>query len=540
MPQTTVRRCSTALCQVSAFALVAVCWAGESNAQVKLDRFYPPVVVAGSESFVTAEGKVPEWPCKVICDRDELEFGAEKDSGKFKVTLPADVSPGVAWVRLHDAKSASGLTPVLISRYPVTMEVEPNDKPTEAAELKLPAVVVGKLHKNGDVDVYQVSLQAGQTLVASVTAHQILRSPMDGVLQLTDLDGNVILQSEDVRGIDPQIVYQAESNQHVLLRIFAFPEVPTGTVGFAGADSFVYAIDVTTGLFVDHVLLNEQGEPRLFGTNLPAKNDLIEKLATSVSPTTVSAKDALGWAWLPASAPIDIARIRAGQTAKSLPVAAMGHISQRGQTDEFRFQAKKGTKYRIESWSKKFGFLLDSELTLIDVKTQKQLANNDDQTRGQYDSVLEYSAKDDAELMVQLRDLVEGFGPRHAYQLMISESTPGAELTVDADHFAIEKGKPLEISVAINRDRGFDAKVRISVSGLPTGIEAESVISEPKGATAKSVKLKLSSKTDQAFQGNFSILGVVLDKDDKPTNQKVDARFNLRPEIAVKKFWLSK
>ncbi len=133
-------------------------------------------------------------------------------------------------------------------------EVEPNNKLTETTSIELPSVVYGKLAKSEDLDTYRIQLKRGQTLVASVLAHRPLRSPMDAVIQLVDARGNVIFQTDDDRGLDPQCIYKADADRELFLRIFAFPEVPNSTIGYAGAESFIYVIRMTTDSFVDHVL----------------------------------------------------------------------------------------------------------------------------------------------------------------------------------------------------------------------------------------------------------------------------------------------
>src|SRR5690606_35080639 len=116
---------------------------------------------------------------------------------------------------------------LVVQSEPVTLEAEPNDHPAQTTAVAMPATVVGRLEKNEDVDGFRVALESGQTLVASCLAHRVLGSPMDAVLQLCDADGNVLAQSDDERGIDPQIVYNAAERRELIVRLFAFPETPT-------------------------------------------------------------------------------------------------------------------------------------------------------------------------------------------------------------------------------------------------------------------------------------------------------------------------
>ena len=177
-----------------------------ASAQVQLDRFYPPVVHIGGETVVNAEGKFPTWPVEIVSDRDDVKIVVGKDSGQLTVNVSTDVSPGVVWIRMLDSASASKLVPLLIESIAATSEVEPNNKIIEATPVELAAVVYGKLAKSNDLDTYRVKLKRGHTFVASAVAHRLLRSPMDAVMQLVDGRGNVIVQADDDRGLDPQLV----------------------------------------------------------------------------------------------------------------------------------------------------------------------------------------------------------------------------------------------------------------------------------------------------------------------------------------------
>ncbi len=503
--------------------MIGLLFAATAGAQAKVDRCFPVVVAVDAESTIKAEGKFPKWPVTVVCDRDEIEVTCEKENGSLKVVVPADAAPGVAWLRLYDAKSASNLVPLIVSPVEVTAEIEANNKIDEATKATLPTTLVGRLSKNNEVDSYRIRVESGQRLVASVTAHQVLRSPMDAVLQLVDLKGNVLIQSEDVRGLDPQIVYQVAENTDLVLRIFAFPETPTGTVGFAGSASFVYTIDVTTGPFIDHVW-NANKQITVFGENIPAKPATKTRRATDISPETVYAVDSLGWSWL-STREASADRITSADTEiKTLPVLVSGRITEPGEVHTYTFVAKNAGKYHAEVFSKSDGFQVDSQLKVVDKQSGSQLAKKDDVGRNQFDAAIDFTAKQDGQIEVQLSDVVDGFGPRHQYELLIREFKPACRSTVDADHYVLQAGKTIEIPITVNRDRGFNEQVKFTVAGLPKGVTSEPAVSEPKGESAKNVKLKLKAAEGVKFNGPIEISGTV---------------FQLRPMIAVKKIWLT-
>lgn len=517
-----------------------------ADAQINVDRLFPPVVTPGSTAQVKAEGKFPNWPVDVTCDRDWIEVEAESESGCLRVVVSEAAAPGIVWVRLHDQDSASALKPLFVSSVATLLEQETNDQITAANPLELPVMAVGRLAKRGDVDSFQVAVDAGQTLVISAMGHRVFASPMDMVLQLADRRGNVIEQSDDVCGLDPQIVYHADQDRQLVIRVFAFPETPNSTIGFAGSSSYVYALSVTSGPFVDHFLplIGSTQDPISslpFGWNLPAKLSVRQSVSTPLSPVVMHAADSVGWQWRPVDS-----RIRGvsfdsteGVSASALPVLFAGHVDQLGEIDRFRFEVKRGQKYRATVVSRDFGFQLDSVLELVDAKSGDSLARNDDRSRRDYDAVLEYSAKADGQVELLVSDLLDGFGSRHAYSVLVERVQPTVELSVQSDRFACTAGQSVEIPVTVSRRDGYDKPIRVSVLELPEGVTAESVVSEPQGDSAKAVKLKLTAEASAIFQGPIGVAAYPLDEQGKASGEAIQASYLLRPQVRIESFWLS-
>lgn len=523
---------------LSLVLMLWMAWPQAASAQIQLDRFYPPVVTVGVQSSVVAEGKFPQWPPKVFCDLPDVKVTALKDSGKLTVEVAADASPGTAWIRFYDDGSATNLIPLLIAPVVTVSETEPNDKRSDANPVTLPAVIAGRLAKGGDSDSFKVTVKAGQRLVASVTANQVLKSPMDCVLQLADLRGNVLFQSDDVRGLDPQIVYTADADQELLVRVFAFPETPNSTVGFGGSATFVYSIDITTGPYLDHVAGSAESIVP-FGYNLGDGSSGTSVKSTLVSPAVAFVPGAMGWTWRSAVDPSTQQVLPGAEFDGNLPALLYGHIEKPGEIHHYAFTAAKGTKYRAEVVSKSDGFLLDSTLTVTDQKSGNLIATNDDASRSDYDAAVDFTPKEDGIVDVAISDMLEGFGPRHFYQLQIRSAEPHCRLSVAADHLVVKRDEPYEVAIKIDRIFGFNEKIRITATDLPAGISAESVVSEPKGDTSKSVKLKLTADENALGHGSFKVAGTVLGADDQPAGGKYDATFTLRPSVSITEFWIT-
>ena len=538
----------TATC-IFAFACLPSFSTLSVHAQVELERFFPPAVQLDVATTVKGEGKFPQWPVKIECDLSELSIACSEKAGDFLVTSNATAS-GVAWIRVHDAQSASSLVPIVIESEPIVREVEPNETIGKALLVTCPATLVGKLEKNGDVDVWKILLHANEQLVASVTANTLLGSPMDSVLQLVDARGLVVAQAEDNIGLDPQLHFVSTKDGDFYLRLFSFPETATGTIGFAGAANFVYAMRVTTNAFVDHVLPlrsipAEKLKPMAFGWNLPSDLVLALKPASQIAPATMHAASAMGWQWLPEAQTegwdlgYDEQNSHPG-VAYDLPLLYWGHILQAKEVDRIRIRVRAGATYRAEINSREYGFKLDSVLRVLHADLQTQIARNDDSGRKNFDAAVEFKSDKDEELIIEVSDLADSASLRHAYELQVALLEPKVNLSLAADHFRISIGKSLEIPVAIDRDAGYAQRLEISAIGLPAGIAVEKIYSEPKGDSAKAVKLKLSAASDAAaFQGPVELRFTPVDDNQSPTAEPLPIRHSLRPQVSLRHVWLS-
>ena len=521
------------LCVVQAWFITA----SHACAQVQFDRVYPAAISSGAQSTVVAEGKFPSWPVSVESSHDDVEVSAGKDPGRLQIAVAEGASPGVAWLRIFDSASVSKLVPIIISPVSVTEEKEPNDKRNDGNRIELPTIVSGRLQKSGDSDGYRVKVERGRRLVVSATANQVLQSPMDAVLQITDARGNVLAQSDDRRGLDPQLVFTPETDEELIIRIFAFPSTPNSTVGFGGSAAFVYTLDVTQGPFLDHAAVT--GSQKLpFGYNLKDNTSVEVQGADRISPPIAYSNGALGWSFL-GEETAGASRYYTQSFETTVPTVVLGHIRTANETHTVSFLAKGGTKYRAEARSKADGFLLDSKLDAIESKSGNVLASNDDVARGGYDAAVEFTPDSDGDVEIRLTEMLDAFGPRHFYRLSIRPVSPTYRLNVSTDRFVLKEDEAIDIAVAIKRQSGFSPKIRIEIEDLPEGVTCKPVISESKGETAKAVKLKLEPGRFRSGHYPIRVVGRALDTEDKPIGVVQAASYSLQPSIKIGTFWLT-
>jgi hypothetical protein len=471
--------------------LVALAPAGA--AAPTLTYLSPAGARRGTTVEVTAGGAFAHWPVRAWASGAGVSVTAGKEKGKLSVTVAPDAAPGTYWVRLHDQEGASAARPFLVGTLPEVVEQEPNDDPTRPQVLPEARVVVnGRLGERGDVDGFAVPLRKGQTLVASLEANQTLGSPMDAVLQVVSEKGFVLAESNDERGLDPQLAFAAPTDGRYVVRTFAFPGTPDASVQFAGGEQFVYRLTLTTAGFADHafplaISRAAPGRVELVGWNLPAA-------AKAVPVTPGDGPEAM--AFHP-------------EVANTPPITVSGRLDP-GGVDVFTFEAKKGEQFLFQVESRSLGSPLDAVLRLTDA-AGKELARVDD-TGNRRDPELSFKAPRDGAYRVEVSDLHSEGGPRYAYRLRALRPGPDYDLTLKDDRFALTPGKPLELPVTVGRRQGFAEPVEVSAEGLPPGVTAAPVRSTAGGASAAAVVLRLTA-VGGATSGPFRVVGRVAGKE---------------------------
>jgi hypothetical protein len=442
-------------------------------------------------------------------DRAQLTVECEKEKGKLLVKVAAEATPGVAWLRLYDGEGASAVRPFVIGALPEVVEQEPNDDARKPQQVSGPAAVAnGQLGRQGDVDVFAVSLGKGQTLVASMEANRVLGSPMDAALQILSAGGFVLAQNDDERGLDPLLVFTAPSAGTYLVRTFAFPATPNSSINFAGDNMFVYRLTLTTEAFVDAALpmalvAGQANRVTLVGWNLPEELKSLE-----ITPAADASRHLLTSPQLAGTLALSVTSdgiAVAGDKSQpiELPAVLSGQLSHPRQQHEFSFHAAKGQRLVFQSESRVLGFAIDPVLTVMDAEG-KALGTNDDAGRDNREAELTFTVPADGEYRLAIRDLHRNGGPRYVYRVRAGEPRPNFALKLTADAFTLAAGKTLEMTVNVERLAGFKDDLQITAVDLPEGVSAEPV---EAGEKAKSVKLKLVAAADSAGSAAIHIVG---------------------------------
>ncbi len=483
-----------------------------SAAPPTLTTLYPAGGQQGTTVTVTVGGTFASWPVNGWASVKGIDIQALKEKGKLSVAIAPDVPAGNYWMRLVNTDGASQQRPFVVGSLPEVLESEPNDDPKKPHVLADVNIVVnGRLNPANDVDHFAVDLKKGQTLVASLQANSLLRSPMDGVLQILSTAGFVLAENNDFNGLDPQIAFPVPKDGRYLIRVFAFPSTPDSDIRFFGSELCIYRLTLTTHGFADYAFplamsMKQPVSVELRGWNIPPSAKKINVKADAICEQfAVRHPGVINPAVICVEAHPCFSEIEPNDRTHPQPIESPATISGRidppRDVDAFSIVLKKGEKRQIKVEARAIGSPLDPVLAVFG-SAGKALEEVDD-VKGAADPELLFTAPADGTYRLEVRDRFQHGGNRYFYRLHILSLEPDFALTVAADQFTITAGVTLEVTVTVERLNGFAQAIELRALDLPDGVECQPV--KIDGA-AKTAKLKLSATKD-AGSGAFRVEG---------------------------------
>ncbi|HZP82235.1 MAG TPA: hypothetical protein VFB21_11405, partial [Chthonomonadaceae bacterium] len=215
-----------------------LCAAPKAGAQLhpaEIRTLYPLCAAPGTTTRVTISGMSLRDVRQVLVDRPGLSIKIlPSDASKLpapaldsdgnpdvvaEFTVTKEAMPGVYTFRLVSPTGLSNLGKFVVGRELPPLEAkEPNDRPEQAQTVPLPIAIDGRLHEIGDQDNFAVTLEAGKTFVAEVTA-AAADSPLDSRLVLRDANGREIASNDNFGGPDALLVFPVPKSGHYVLTL---------------------------------------------------------------------------------------------------------------------------------------------------------------------------------------------------------------------------------------------------------------------------------------------------------------------------------
>ncbi|MBV8881052.1 MAG: hypothetical protein JO332_13875, partial [Planctomycetaceae bacterium] len=328
--------------------------------------------------------------------------------GKFKVTIAADVPPGIYEVRAAGYFGVSNARRFAVGDRDEVLEKEPNNDAATAQEAAAGTVINGACDAQG-FDCYKVPAKKGQRYLADCQALR-LDSRAQVVLTLVDPNGRELRRIAGTRSRDALLDFTADQDGTYLVK--------ASDLLYRGGDEFFYRLTIGTGPWIDYVdppVLKPGADNAVtvYGRNLPGgaraegveiDGRPVEKLAVTIKapaagepPTDTllrpgdASAELVSWR-LPGSNPVRMLLAEDAVTAEvepndapdqaqavKAPALVVGRFNPRGDRDWFSFEAKKGEKLWIEAVSERLGLAVDPQIVIQQAgEASKDLQEVDD------------------------------------------------------------------------------------------------------------------------------------------------------------------
>ncbi len=176
---------------------------------------------------------------------DKLHWqGVNVDGAKLKLGSQ-DETTDVQWLSVVKDGFESNRVAFQLDEQVGTIEREPNNTAEQAVSVSLPTMIDGRIDTPGDWDVYRVNADAGETIVAEITARR-LDSSLDSILKITDAAGKVIAVNDDHADIasglnthhaDSFVMFQTTTAGPVFVHV--------GDTANSGGEAFAYRLRIS-------------------------------------------------------------------------------------------------------------------------------------------------------------------------------------------------------------------------------------------------------------------------------------------------------
>ncbi|MCO8125286.1 pre-peptidase C-terminal domain-containing protein [Stieleria sp. TO1_6] len=521
----------TRIVSLLSLALLTVGWSHPAAATLPVvTSMEPRGVVRGEETVVKLKGSRLKDASEVVCDLPGIEIlevkAVSNSETEVKLRAAADLPPGLYPIRLVTKSGIANLRLLGVGAMPVVIEAEPNSDFAQPQLIALNSTVDGVV-KREDVDHYQVDLKAGQTLNVEIEGIRIAHSLrnqniLDPFVAILDADRFEVASSDDSALLQQDgfctFTAPADGKYIILVR----------DSSFLGSDVGAYRLHVGTyprpvavlpaggqpSSMLDAKLILADGSERPAQVQLPSENYAQWGVSTedengiSPSPNWIRVNE------LAVAMEQEPNDDRTKAPVVPVPAAYCGVIEKPEDFDCFTFVAKKGTKYRVEVFSRNvLRSPLDAVLNVFD-PSHKTLSSSDD-SRGNVDPFLEFDAKEDGNHTVRIYDHLRSGGPTYTYRIEVTTPQPGVALTLkelrrDEAHVTeVPIGGRTAIVVAAQRDR-YNGEINLSLENLPEGVTAQTF---PMPPGRPEVPVVLTATADATH--NASLFSIYANGDEK-------------------------
>lgn len=456
---------------------------------------------------------------------------------KAKLTIPADVPPGLVKWQVANANGASPVGMFHIGQFPEVLE----DAKRKTAQMlpALPVTVSGQIRRIEEIDRYQFSVPKAGPVTIELLARPF-GSMLHGMLQVRDPNGAVLLDVSDSEGRDIVTTFIAQANVNYEVRLH--------DLDFAGDRSYCYRLTLTPGPHVvaAYPAAGKRGETRkveFVGIGVATGGPQLESVTRDVAfPATAgvalfaySLETPFGNAKPHTLLVSDVAeQVEAAGSATPLtaPVAVTGFLETRFGSDPFTLDLKKGEKWELNAVARAIGSPLDLELQVLG-PDGKQVATNDDE-KGTTDASLSLTAPTDGAYRIVVSDRSGKSGSRAAnYRLSIEP--PREDITITfPTQLPVVIGTQAKLAVKVVRDGGFAGPIPLKLEGLPAGVTVPADLAIPE--KKNDLVIDLTCAADAATTASLCTITATPTLNGQPVTRKAGTMLlatTMKPRIKL-------
>jgi len=526
------------------FAAACICPASAQLPSAELHTIFPAIAAAGTTIDIDLTGtnldelkslqfSDPRIQARPIMLPSDDFYPAPRQNGKrFKVTIPADLKPGIYEVRTVGYFGLSTSRPFVVAPAKTKIIVESGDHstPEKAIQISIEQTATG--HTDADlVDYYKFAAKKGQRLLIHCQAER-LDSRMDGLLVLYDKTGRPIVKNQNHFGRDPMLDFTAKKDGEYFLGVF--------DALYRGGGQYHYQISLSVKPHIDFIFPpagapGTKGKFTLYGRNLPggsldANQNLngtpLESLKVEIqipakteNPTAVFHPGKPLAGLLPgfdyhfknsntirigfAESPVIHEDSKSSVQTVSPPVEIAGRFDAKMDDDRYRFTAKKGVAYWLEVISNRMGtatdpYIIVEKITKPDKgeETYSKVADRDDPSPVPNDTLniisrdsgLLFTADQDGDYQVTIVNQYKNGDLSRLYRLAIRPAKHDFQIVAVSERDYLEarqsypaaallrQGGNYAFRLIASRRDGFDGNITVTASGLPKGVSAQPAI----------------------------------------------------------------
>ncbi len=543
------------------FLLASVLLISTATAQAgspRLSRLLPPGGQRGTTVEAYFQGKYLDKPDEVLLYEPgitvesvealegEVQINGRKEKVeagtrvRVRLKLADDCPLGLHGVRLRTANGLTDYQRFFVGPFPTVEEDEQtqkrNDKRDAAKVVPLNSTVLGRMLEQTDVDLYQIDVKKGQRISAEIEAARlgVDRGIPDLHVAVLDENGKTLIAADDSALFvqDPVVsiladrdgIYFVEVRHSIFnaagetyrLHVGTFSR-PTGVYpagGQAGEELSVRLLGDPKGDWMQAVKFpksfvgrfSKPSEPSTSNSNdlenRPTSNESFDfsfvaidadnvatptpnKLRVSPFPNVLEAE------------PNDTPEAITSVSAATLPIAFNGIIEKPGDVDCFRFQAKKGDRFKVLALANVLGSPLDPTIWIksLAAKPGAPIRATDSRpnqlgyppigglNRDTLDPAIEFTVPADGEYVLGVEDDRGNGGKDFVYRVEFTPETdavltyipaePENQFTPQARQVInVPSGGRYNTSVSIlNTNRPFNGELELVAVGLPDGVK---------------------------------------------------------------------